>query len=344
VNNRAFVFLLCAVLLCACTKQNVRTEFVLGTVCSVRFFENVQPKVFDSVFSFLMHLEDILSANREGSELDTINKNAGIAPVKVSHELIDVLKRALYFAELSSNGSAIAPFDPTVGPLVKLWNIGTDAERIPTNSEIQEALSLINWHDVEIDESSETVFLKKKFMALDLGAIAKGYAADEVAKIIIDYGIKSAVIDLGGNIFALGEKPASSIFSKPSAYKIGIQNPVDLRGTYIGYVEVKNKTLVTSGTYERFFEEGGIRYHHILSTQTGYPVWNDLLSVTIIAGNSMDADALSTTAFALGYEKGFELLENISDVEGIFILNDGSDGSDVSIKMTSGAEKIWTAY
>jgi thiamine biosynthesis lipoprotein len=302
----------------------------------VRFFQNVQPKVFDSVFNFLTSLEDILSANKDGTDLDNVNKNAGVVSVKVSPELIEVLERALYFAELS--GNAVAPFDPTVGPLVKLWNIGSDVERIPAEAEIQEALSLINWRDVEIDKRAQTVFLKKKFMALDLGAIAKGYAADRAAEIIISYGIKSAIIDLGGNIFVLGEKPAENVFSKSGPYKIGIQNPADLRGNYIGYVEVKNKTLVTSGNYERFFEEGGVRYHHILSTQTGYPVWNDLVSVTIIADNSMDADALSTSVFAMGYENGSAFLEKMDDVEAIFIIDGGV------IKMTSGAEKIWTAY
>jgi thiamine biosynthesis lipoprotein len=168
-------------------------------------------------------------------------------------------------------------------------------------------------------------------MMLDLGAIAKGYAADRAAKIIAGFGIKQAIIDFGGNIVVIGER----VGGKP--YKIGIQNPVETRGEYSGIVEVvggeSHRSLVTSGNYERFFEADGIRYHHILSTETGYPVQNDIASVTIIADKSIDADALSTTLFALGYEEGSALLnsreqiaesrEQRNNIGAIFIFKNG---------------------
>jgi thiamine biosynthesis lipoprotein len=154
-------------------------------------------------------------------------------------------------------------------------------------------------------------------MALDLGAIAKGYAADEAARIIAAAGIPLGIIDLGGNIFAYGEKAGGG------AWRIGIQDPLADRGSYLGFMDVRNKTVVTSGVYERFFETGGKRYHHILSTDTGRPAGTGLLSVTIIADHSIDADALSTAAFVLGYEAGAALAE-AENAGAVFVFEDKS--------------------
>ncbi|MDR3301261.1 MAG: FAD:protein FMN transferase [Spirochaetaceae bacterium] len=319
------VFFIILAVFSACEKKQIqRTDFVLGTVCSIRFFKNVPVELFDSVFASLYELDDMLSANKAGNELDAVNKNAGLAPVAVRYELIEVLSRALYFASISRDAEGRAAFDPTIGALVKLWGIGGENQRVPAPDEIGAALALCNWRDVEINQADGTVFLKQKGMRLDLGAIAKGFAADKAAELIRSFGIERAIIDLGGNIAAIGTKPDGG------AYRIGIQDPSRERGTYVGFVEVRNKTLVTSGTYERFFEEGGVRYHHILSSETGFPVQNGLLSVTIVGDSSMDADALSTTVFALGWEKGNALLTGIPGTEAIFIFDDGS------VRTTSG--------
>jgi thiamine biosynthesis lipoprotein len=264
-------------------------------------------------------LEDILSANREGTDLDRVNRGAGVEGAAVRRELIELLKKALYYAEMSGGA-----FDPSVGPLVKLWGIGTDTSRVPSDGEIREALALVNYRDIEIDEAKGTVFLKQRGMALDLGAIAKGYAADEAVRLLARQGIKMGLIDLGGNIFAYGER------GRGKPWRIGVQDPGKDRGSYIGVLELNNKTVVTSGVYERYFEDGGRRYHHILSTADGRPVETGLLSVTIIAGSSTDADALSTAAFALGWEKGRHLIEAVPGAEGIFV------SEDLSVRITPG--------
>jgi thiamine biosynthesis lipoprotein len=240
-----------------------------------------------------------------------INQNAGIRPVPVPLDLMEVLDQALAYAALSEGA-----FDPTVGPLVQRWAIGSEHPRVPEAAEIEEALSLINWQDVVIDRDAATVFLRRSGMALDLGAIAKGYAADEIAKILQRARVTGAIIDLGGNIVAYGAK------QRGLPWSIGIQNPLDSRGTYLGIFAIQHKSIVTSGVYERYAEIEGKRYHHILSTQDGYPVYNGLLSVTIIADRSIDADALSTTAFALGYEKGRALVESVDHAEALFIFED----------------------
>jgi thiamine biosynthesis lipoprotein len=319
-----FYILILIAILSSCEAGKLqRSDFVIGTICRIRFFEAQKPDVFNAVFSELHRLDDMLSANKDGTEIDTINKNAGIKAVDVSDELIEVLSTALRYAELSSlSGRRRAAFDPTIGPLVKLWGIGNGNEKVPPPEEISAALSLVDYRNVELGEHS--VYLKQKGMMLDLGAIAKGYAADRAAVIITGFGIERAIIDFGGNIVVLGEKKDK----KP--YKIGIQNPSAERGEFSGYVEVDNvgngkKTLVTSGVYERFFEEDGTRYHHILSTETVYPVQNDIDSVTIITDKSMDADALSTTLFALGYEEGIALLNNMErGTDAIFIFRNGA--------------------
>ncbi|GHT48808.1 FAD:protein FMN transferase [Spirochaetia bacterium] len=347
-----FVFVICII---SCTKAPLpETEFVMGTICSVNLFSDGNRSTYTKIFSRLREIEEIFSANKAGTVMDEVNKNAGLRPVSVPPDFIYVLKTALYFAEKSESA-----FDPTIGPLVNLWNIGFDDDydykndnetenenenslsvKIPSVEDIDKALCLIAYRDVLIDETEQTVFLGRQEMRIDLGAIVKGYAADEVVRIAKECGVKSAVVDLGGNIYIYGTKQTSrlkKIASKSpemqtsNKWKVGVQNPLKNRGVYAGYVEIDGGSLVTSGIYERFFEVDGTRYHHILSTTTGYPVENGIASVTIVNTEngrtdiSMIADALSTTVFALGYDKGCKLLSEIShnyDVSAIFIMSD----------------------
>jgi thiamine biosynthesis lipoprotein len=315
------------VLFCLSCSRGVpaQREFVLGTVCSVNLFEAGTRAEYDAIFAGLRGIQDMMAFTpassgaeaREATALDRINRNAGIGPVKTPEELLDVLERARYYAELSGGA-----FDPTVGPLVRLWGIGGESPRVPAAAEIQEALSLADWRDLVIDRAAGTAFLRRRGQSLDMGAIAKGYAADRAAAILGDKaagplrGKRRAIIDLGGNILVLGERQGRK------NWRIGIQDPLRERGIHLGVLEIKDKSVVTSGVYERAFEEGGRRYHHILSTADGYPVWNGLLSVTIIADRSIDADALSTAVFALGLEKGLALIETLPNTEAVFVRED----------------------
>jgi thiamine biosynthesis lipoprotein len=294
------------------------TGFALGTLCTVDLYGRGSKARSRAVFARLEELEDILSANREGTDLDRANRGSGLEAVAVRRELIEVLAKALYYAEMSGGA-----FDPSVGPLVKLWGIGTDTPRVPSEEEIAAALALVDYHDIKIESGTGQtagtgggVFLKRRGMALDLGAIAKGYAADEVVRLLAQRGIKMGIIDLGGNIFAYGER------RRGQPWRIGVQDPREPRGKYLGVLELANKSVVTSGVYERYFEEGGRRWHHILSTVTGRPAETGLLSVTIVADSSTDADALSTAAFALGWEKGRRLIETVPGAGGIFVFED----------------------
>jgi thiamine biosynthesis lipoprotein len=261
-----------------------------------------------------------MSANLPDSYISRINTSSGIIPVQVPDDVFLVMERALYYAEISDGA-----FDPTVGPLVSLWGIGGDNERLPSQEEIDAVLPLVNWRNIELDPDARTVFLREPGMALDLGAIAKGFAVDEATVIIRNAGIKRAIVDLGGDVMTYGVKRDGT------PWRIGLQEPDGNRGAFFGVVSGWTQTVVTSGVYERYFIEDGVRYHHIFSPFDGYPAGNNFLSVTLIADISMDADALSTAIFVMGYEKGTALIELLEGVEAVFVFDD------MSVRITSGA-------
>ncbi|MDP2791970.1 MAG: FAD:protein FMN transferase [Rectinemataceae bacterium] len=302
-----------------------RTDFVLGTVCSVRILEGGSTKTTDEIFARLKTIEDRMSANKDGTEIAEVNAAAGLRAVKVSADTFDVIAKGIEYAKLTQGA-----FDISIGPLVKLWNIGTDYAKVPPKAEIAAALKLVDYRKIELDAKNLTVKLSAPGMRLDLGAIAKGYSADEVATILTKHKVKAAVIDLGGNVLVFGKKKDGS------PWRVGVQDPRSNRGDYIGLVTGQAMTVVTSGIYERFFVEEGKHYHHILDTKTGWPADNSLVSVSIISASSMDADALSTSLFALGLQKGMELAKTLPDINAIFIDNKNR------VYMSPGTNKIFT--
>lgn len=302
-----------------------RTDMVLGTVCTIRLLEGGSTKTTDEIFARLRQIEDRMSVNKDGTELAAVNAAAGKAAVKVSDDTFFVISRALDYARLTEGA-----FDPTVGPLVKLWGIGTENARVPAKSEIAAALALIAYKDVELDGKVKTVKLMRPGMRLDLGAIAKGYSADECSRILEAHKVRSAIVDLGGNVLVYGKKKDGS------PWKVGIQDPSSDRGEYIGIVTGPAMTVVTSGVYERYFMKDGVRYHHILDTKTGFPVQNGLTSVSIVTDSSIDADGLSTSVFCLGLEKGRKLVESLPGVKAIFI------DSNRKVYFSQGADKIFS--
>jgi thiamine biosynthesis lipoprotein len=351
IKLKLFFFLLPLLLTVCSGPPRQQTEFVLGTFCVINLYESGSDQLYSRIFSRIREIDRIMSAfpgefedlidddviitpgSNAASTLVSgvlaINRQAGIAPVKVRADLIEVLETALRYAEISGGA-----FDPTIGPLVKLWGIGTDTQRIPADDEVAEALELVNWRDLLIGRDSGTVFLRRKGMELDLGAIAKGYAADEAARIAKEGKVKHGIIDLGGNIMAMDWRGEDGKVLIP--WRIGVQDPFSARGEYIGVLAVHDTSVVTSGVYERYFEADGVHYHHILSTANGYPVENGLLSVTIVTERSIDADALSTAVFALGFERGKALIDSMPNAEAVFVF------SDRSVKITEGLSGYFT--
>jgi thiamine biosynthesis lipoprotein len=304
-----------AIILAACSPkaEPYRVEFALNTVCTIMLYDQARAEVYEDIFNRISEIESLMSAFLPGSDLVRINQAAGYAPVFVHEDVFKVIERALHFAEISGGA-----FDPSVGPLVSLWGIGGDNPRVPSQEEIDAVLPLINWRDIELDRELYSVFLKQPGMALDLGSIAKGFAADEAAAIVREVSLQRALIDLGGNIVTHGVK------LDRTPWNIGLQNPLGNRGSLIGHVSGWDKTVVTSGLYERYFIHDDVLYHHIFSPFDGFPARNGLMAVTVVTAISMDADALSTAAFVLGYEMGRALIDSLIDVEAIFVFEDQS--------------------
>lgn len=323
-----FLILLLIVIAAGCsansTEESItpvsKNYFIFDTIVTVRVYDSrVTDAHFNEIEQLLERIDQRMNRQRAGSEIDNVNKKAGQAAVQVSEETFHVVTTALKYAS-DSDGR----FDPSIGPLVDLWGIGSDNASIPAAGLIKQTLQLVNHNDVTVNEDTHAIMLNRAGMSLDLGAIAKGYAADIIGEYLEEQGFASAIIDLGGNILAKGTKPNGQPWS------IGIQAPDKQRGTSLGMLRVTDQTVVTSGVYERYFEENGQVYHHILSPQSGYPVANDLLSVTIITDKSIDADAMSTTVFSLGLDSGMTFVEAQSNAEAIFV------ASDKKVYLTSG--------
>lgn len=294
------------------TQPMSETYFIFDTIVNVKIYDTrATKKNFEDIDTLLKEIDVKINRQLEGSEINTVNNHSGIAPVKVSEDTFNLVATALDYAE-RTNGM----FDPAIGKLVSLWNIGHEDAHVPEPEEITEALKLSNYRKIELNEANHEIFLQEKGMAIDLGSIGKGYAADKIYDYLADQGFNSAIIDLGGNVYAMGQKPGNQ------PWNIGIQDPDQERGNSIGKIKVEDKTIVTSGIYERFFIEDGKMYQHILDPRTGYPVDNGISSVTIVTDSSTNADALSTTLFVLGIEDGLKFIENTADTEALFVSKD----------------------
>lgn len=338
IKNKKFIILLLTLcllsfVLIGCTNNETapktpltKSNYMLGTYITISLYDNQDNKIIDEAFERIRDVENKMSINtEEPSQITRLNEASGSNSVELTEDTFHVLERGLYYSKLSGG-----KFDITIGPIVKLWNIGTEYAAVPDNEILKEKLKLVDYNKLSLNRENLTAKLEMEGMIVDLGAIAKGYAADEVASILRKNGVKHAIINLGGNILVIG----SNINGAP--WKIGIQDPYDTRNEYLGIVEVVDKTVVTSGIYERYLEVDGKRYHHILDPATGYPADNGLASVSIITSKSIDGDGLSTSTFLLGLEKGLELIENTEDAEAIFVT------TDKKIYLTSGIKNIFT--
>ena len=256
------------------------------------------------------YYEGLFSATIDTSEVSEINQAEG-KPVTVSPETAELISKGVEYGRLS-NGR----FDVTIAPASSLWNFTDNTENtIPDPEKLDEAVSHIDYSCIQIE--GNTVTLTDPEARIDLGGIAKGYIADRLKDYLISEGIEHALIDLGGNMLPLGGRYDGT------AFRIGIQRPFAETGTVMAAVSVRDKSVVSSGDYERYFEKDGVVYHHILDPDTGYPVQNDLDQVTIISDESVDGDALSTTCFTLGLEEGMKLIRSLDGVEAVFVTKDG---------------------
>ena len=287
------------------------TGFYLDTVVTLTVYGTEDKSILQGAFSLIADYESMLSRTREGSDIWNINHSAG-TPTEVSAETISLLQTALNYCELSDGA-----FDITIAPVTDLWDFhGEGSGNVPDQEQLAEALSHVNYKNIKI--TGNTVTLSDAQAAIDLGAIAKGYIGDRIKDFLLSKGIASGMVNLGGNVLVIGEKPDSSL------WKIGIRKPFSEDGSELSaVVSAADQSVVTSGTYERYFIKDNILYHHILDPKTGYPAQTGLSSVSILSDSSTEGDALSTTCFLLGPEKGMNLIEKTNGVEALFITEDG---------------------
>lgn len=281
-----------------------------GTVNSVTLYGGAEPEIAEQVKSRALELHRRLSFFEPGSDIFRINEQAGIRPVPVREDTFFVLSRGLAYGR--ETGGA---FDITAGAAGRLWRDAIRSAKIPSEADIAACRSLNGLDDLLLDEAARTAFLRRRGQQVDLGGIAKGYAADEAAKILKEYKVRNAFLNFGGTVIAMGGER-----------KVGIQCPYGKNGESAADILAEDKAVVTSGAYEKGFFFQGRRYHHILDPHTGRPADSGMLSVTLIGDSAMELDALATGLCVLGEEKGLPLLEK-HGIEAVLI----GDGGEVRI-------------
>jgi thiamine biosynthesis lipoprotein len=283
----------------------VKQDFIMDTAVDQQIFAGDAPFVYEQTVSLLRQTEERMSFFRPGSEIHTLNALAGTGKATPLHpDTLRVLTAAQEYC--TASGGA---FDVTAAPLMACWREG----KIPSEATLTAARALVGNQYLQLDPVKGTALLTKKGCAVDLGGIAKGYAADLALALYRAQGVTSALINLGGNVQTLGRKPDGS------PWAVGLQHPHRVRGAYFGVVYAEDASVVTSGGYERFLEIGSEKYHHILDPQTGFPAASGLLSATVVSPDSMRADALSTAVFVLGRERGRLLLQSYPDAGAVLL-------------------------
>mgnify|MGYP004685132611 FL=1 len=287
-----------------------RDIFAMDTYMTLTAYGKNAKKALDAAVDEINNIEQLVSTGIGSSEVSQINENG---KGSVSETTGYLIKRSKEISD-STNGV----FDITIYPIMQAWGFPTENYRVPGKKELKKLRGLMGADHVLYDEKKQEVTLDKEGMEIDLGGIAKGYTSSKVMDIFKENGISSAVISLGGNVETLNGKPDGS------DWRVAVENPADT-GSYIGVLSIKDKAVITSGGYERYFKQDGKTYHHIIDPATGYPANNGLTSVTIVSDDGTLADGLSTSLFIMGPEKAQKYWKEHSDeFDTILVKDDGS--------------------
>lgn len=295
------------------------TGCYFDTVITITLYCDDAQHYIDECFAIAAEYEDLFSATKEGSDIYNLNHSDGQA-ITLNPETVTLIREGIRYAK-ESNGT----FDLSVGNLSSIWQEAIKSQKLPQQNDVVNALSTVSWENIVVKGNEVKLSNDAR---IDLGGIAKGYIADRMKEYLLEQGIQNGLINLGGNVSAVGPKSSDN-----PMYTIAIQKPFSEDGEAIASVKITDQSVVTSGTYQRYFKVEDHVYHHILNLTTGYPCENDLNSVTIICDKSIDGDALSTTVFLMGLKDGLKYVENLPDTEAVFITKEGK------IKTTSGMGK-----
>ena len=284
-----------------------RTDYKLNTIVYVALYDRQEERLLDVCMNLCSRYEQTFSRTSPTSELYKLNESKDM---EVSDELLDLIALGVELGEKTDG-----LFDITIAPVAELWNFSGETPSVPVQAELDEALSSVDYRNIRIDGNHVTL---ENNASIDLGALAKGYIADRLKEYLLSEGVTSAIINLGGNTLCIGSKPTNE------AFQIAIKKPFSDQNEVLEIASVTDQSLVTSGIYERGFEENGIWYHHILDPADGYPNDTDLISASIQSDLSVDGDALSTICMSLGSEKAQEFLLNYPGVKAWLVLRDES--------------------
>lgn len=284
----------------------------------------------ETCLKLISGIESRTSRFDPGSDVSRINESAGKEPVKVSPETLEMIKTSIEYSELSGGA-----FDITIAPIVELWGFYSGEYRVPTESEIAEVLPLVDYRKIVVDEENSTVMLAEEGMQIDLGGVAKGYAAGASCDLLEERGVKNGLVNFGGAVGAIGLREDG----KP--WVVGVKDPRGGEFETVGELWLEDGYALTSGDYQRYFEEDGKRYCHIFDPRTGIQP-SGAIGVTVVGTDPLVADILSTAAFIMGPEKGMELVESQEGYEALMIdsnreiiMSDGMEENYV-IKMEGG--------
>lgn len=299
--------LILLLLLTGCSPKATQQQFfAMDTVMSVTAYGSAAEQAVPAVVSRINGLEQLLSRTRPDSDIARLNADGTAA---VSQDTCRVLSLALEWTKKTGG-----TFDVTIAPVVAAWGFGGEGEhRVPSSDTLEELLSLVDSSALTLTET--TAALSKSGMEIDLGGIAKGYAAGQAEQVLREQGVESALLDLGGNITVIGSKPDGS------AWRVAVQDPIDLTST-VGTLSLRDCSAVTSGGYQRNFEQDGVTYHHIIDPRTGYPADSGLLSATVVCTDPALGDLLSTATFVLGEEDALSLWRAEGGFELILVTED----------------------
>jgi thiamine biosynthesis lipoprotein len=291
-----------------------KTGSAMGTEVRVSIYTDDDAgamKAAEAAFAEVQRLEALMTTWSESSEISRVNAQAGIAPVQVSDETLEVVEMSQKASQLSDGA-----FDISFYALHGLWKFDEDlVKKVPSEAELKKRLPLVDWKSIEVDAAKKTIFLKKKGMRISLGGIAKGYAVDRAVAILKRAGFGDAIVQAGGDLMCAGSKGGQP-------WTAGIRDPRGPRDDVFAVMKLTDHAFSTAGDYERFFLLNGKRYHHILDPKTGHPATRSR-SVTIYAPNALLADAIDDAVFILGWKKGMELVESLPDVGAVFVDDQG---------------------
>ena len=322
------IFCVLFLFLTGCKQEQIdsysETGFYFDTVITISIYDRDinGEALINECFKMCKDFQVKIDKNNVESDIYKINTSKGKA-VNISETTYSLIEKSFYYSELSKG-----KFDISIGSLVDLWDINNN-NKVPPIKSITKCLKTIGYKNILLLENN-TIKLSNPDAKLDLGGLAKGYVGDLLKQYLLDNGVKSAIIDLGGNIILVGSKNADP---SPCDFKVGIGKPFGETNQYIATIQASNKSIVTSGIYQRYFESNGKIYHHILDPKTGYPVNNNLFSVTIISDKSVDGDGLSTSIFSLGLKEGLSTINQLQNIEAIFVTSENeiivSDGLNI---------------